>query len=182
MIKSKKTPHLKYYIILILAIFISLPLITGLIFYTPKIVLDTDKTPIEITVSSIDKDKKEIKATDNKTYQVEGVNYNNLKEGYRLSLEKRIEKEKTIYATKVVKEFYQTLSVKEPEKTDIDAISIIVQEYKIDDNKNTVIKDDKDKEYIIKNDSDPLRPTKGAKITLYKKENDNIYHISNNFK
>ena len=87
-----------------------------------------------------------------------------------------------MFSSKVIKEFYQTLSVKESEKTDITAVSITVKEYKIDDNKNTVIKDDNDKEYILKNDSDPLRPTKGAKITLYKKQNDNIYHISNNFK
>ncbi len=178
--KAKKTSHLKSYIILL--IFILLPLITSVIFNVPKKILDTDKNSIEITVSSVNKETKEITDTDNNTYQVEGINYNNVKEGYRLSLEKRTEKEKYMFSSKVIKEFYQTLSVKEPEKTDITAISITVKEYKIDDNKNTVIKDDNDKEYILKNDSDPLRPTKGAKITLYKKQNDNIYHISNNFK
>lgn len=178
--REKKTFHVKYYIILL--IFILLPLITSIIFHTPKKILETDKKSIEITVSSVNKETKEITDIDNNTYQVEGVNYNNVKEGYRLSLEKRIEKEKYIFSSKVIKEFYQTISVKEPEKTDITAVSIVVKDYKIDDNKNTVIKDDNDKEYILKNDSDPLRPTKGAKITLYKKQNDNIYHISNNFK
>ena len=178
--RAKKTFHVKSYIILL--IFILLPLITSIIFHTPKKILETDKKSIEITVSSVNKETKEITDIDNNTYQVEGVNYNNVKEGYRLSLEKRIEKEKYIFSSKVIKEFYQTISVKEPEKTDITAVSIIVKDYKIDDNKNTVIKDDNDKEYILKNDSDPLRPTKGAKITLYKKQNDNIYHISNNFK
>ena len=160
--RAKKTSHLKSYIILL--IFILLPLITSVIFNVPKNILDTDKNSIEITVSSVNKETKEITDTDNNTYQVEGVNYNNVKEGYRLSLEKRTEKEKYMFSSKVIKEFYQTLSVKEPEKTDITAVSI------------------NDKEYILKNDSDPLRPTKGAKITLYKKQNDNIYHISNNFK
>lgn len=178
--RAKKTFHVKSYIILL--IFILLPLITSIIFHTPKKILETDKNSIEITVSSVNKEIKEITDIDNNTYQVEGVNYNNVKEGYRLSLEKRIEKEKYIFSSKVIKEFYQTISVKEPEKTDITAVSIVVKDYKIDDNKNTVIKDDNDKEYILKNDSDPLRPTKGAKITLYKKQNDNIYHISNNFK
>ena len=178
--RAKKTFHVKSYIIL--SIFILLPLITSIIFHTPKKILETDKNSIEITVSSVNKETKEITDIDNNTYQVEGVNYNNVKEGYRLSLEKRIEKEKYIFSSKVIKEFYQTISVKEPEKTDITAVSIIVKDYKIDDNKNTVIKDENDKEYILKNDSDPLRPTKGAKITLYKKQNDNIYHISNNFK
>lgn len=178
--RAKKTFHVKSYIILL--IFILLPLITSIIFHTPKKILETDKKSIEITVSSVNKETKEITDIDNNTYQVEGVNYNNVKEGYRLSLEKRIEKEKYIFSSKVIKEFYQTISVKEPEKTDITAVSIVVKDYKIDDNKNTVIKDDNDKEYILKNDSDPLRPTKGAKITLYKKQNDNIYHISNNFK
>lgn len=178
--REKKTFHVKSYIILL--IFILLPLITSIIFHTPKKILETDKNSIEITVSSVNKETKEITDIDNNTYQVEGVNYNNVKEGYRLSLEKRIEKEKYIFSSKVIKEFYQTISVKEPEKTDITAVSIIVKDYKIDDNKNTVIKDENDKEYILKNDSDPLRPTKGAKITLYKKQNDNIYHISNNFK
>ncbi len=178
--RAKKTFHVKSYIILL--IFILLPLITSIIFHTPKKILETDKNSIEITVSSVNKETKEITDIDNNTYQVEGVNYNNVKEGYRLSLEKRIEKEKYIFSSKVIKEFYQTISVKEPEKTDITAVSIVVKDYKIDDNKNTVIKDDNDKEYILKNDSDPLRPTKGAKITLYKKQNDNIYHISNNFK
>lgn len=178
--RAKKTFHVKSYIILL--IFILLPLITSIIFHTPKKILETDKNSIEITVSSVNKETKEITDIDNNTYQVEGVNYNNVKEGYRLSLEKRIEKEKYIFSSKVIKEFYQTISVKEPEKTDITAVSIIVKDYKIDDNKNTVIKDENDKEYILKNDSDPLRPTKGAKITLYKKQNDNIYHISNNFK
>ena len=178
--RAKKTFHVKSYIILL--IFILLPLITSIIFHTPKKILETDKNSIEITVSSVNKETKEITDIDNNTYQVEGVNYNNVKEGYRLSLEKRIEKEKYIFSSKVIKEFYQTISVKEPEKTDITAVSIIVKDYKIDDNKNTVIKDENDKEYILNNDSDPLRPTKGAKITLYKKQNDNIYHISNNFK
>lgn len=178
--RAKKTFHVKSYIILL--IFILLPLITSIIFHTPKKILETDKKSIEITVSSVNKETKEITDIDNNTYQVEGVNYNNVKEGYRLSLEKRIEKEKYIFSSKVIKEFYQTISVKEPEKTDITAVSIVVKDYKIDDNKNTVIKDDNDKEYILKNDSDPLRPTKGAKITLYKKQNDNIYQISNNFK
>lgn len=178
--RAKKTFHVKSYIILL--IFILLPLITSIIFHTPKKILETDKNSIEITVSSVNKETKEITDIDNNTYQVEGVNYNNVKEGYRLSLEKRIEKEKYIFSSKVIKEFYQTISVKEPEKTDITAVSIVVKDYKIDDNKNTVIKDDNDKEYILKNDSDPLRPTKGVKITLYKKQNDNIYHISNNFK
>lgn len=178
--RAKKTFHVKSYIILL--IFILLPLITSIIFHTPKKILETDKNSIEITVSSVNKEIKEITDIDNNTYQVEGVNYNNVKEGYRLSLEKRIEKEKYIFSSKVIKEFYQTISVKEPEKTDITAVSIVVKDYKIDDNKNTVIKDENDKEYILKNDSDPLRPTKGAKITLYKKQNDNIYHISNNFK
>lgn len=178
--RAKKTFHVKSYIILL--IFILLPLITSIIFHTPKKILETDKNSIEITVSSVNKETKEITDIDNNTYQVEGVNYNNVKEGYRLSLEKRIEKEKYIFSSKVIKEFYQTISVKEPEKTDITAVSIVVKDYKIDDNKNTVIKDENDKEYILKNDSDPLRPTKGAKITLYKKQNDNIYHISNNFK
>lgn len=178
--RAKKTFHVKSYIILL--IFILLPLITSIIFHTPKKILETDKNSIEIIVSSVNKETKEITDIDNNTYQVEGVNYNNVKEGYRLSLEKRIEKEKYIFSSKVIKEFYQTISVKEPEKTDITAVSIVVKDYKIDDNKNTVIKDDNDKEYILKNDSDPLRPTKGAKITLYKKQNDNIYHISNNFK
>ena len=178
--RAKKTFHVKSYIILL--IFILLPLITSIIFHTPKKILETDKNSIEITVSSVNKETKEITDIDNNTYQVEGVNYNNVKEGYRLSLEKRIEKEKYIFSSKVIKEFYQTISVKEPEKTDITAVSIVVKDYKIDDNKNTVIKDDNDKEYILKNDSDPLRPTKAAKITLYKKQNDNIYHISNNFK
>lgn len=178
--RAKKTFHVKSYIILL--IFILLPLITSIIFHTPKKILETDKNSIEITVSSVNKETKEITDIDNNTYQVEGVNYNNVKEGYRLSLEKRIEKEKYIFSSKVIKEFYQTISVKEPEKTDITAVSIIVKDYKIDDNKNTVIKDENDKEYILKDDSDPLRPTKGAKITLYKKQNDNIYHISNNFK
>lgn len=178
--RAKKTFHVKSYIILL--IFILLPLITSIIFHTPKKILETDKNSIEITVSSVNKETKEITDIDNNTYQVEGVNYNNVKEGYRLSLEKRIEKEKYIFSSKVIKEFYQTISVKDPEKTDITAVSIVVKDYKIDDNKNTVIKDENDKEYILKNDSDPLRPTKGAKITLYKKQNDNIYHISNNFK
>lgn len=166
--RAKKTFHVKSYIILL--IFILLPLITSIIFHTPKKILETDKNSIEITVSSVNKETKEITDIDNNTYQVEGVNYNNVKEGYRLSLEKRIEKEKYIFSSKVIKEFYQTISVKDPEKTDITAVSIVVKDYKIDDNKNTVIKDENDKEYILKNDSDPLRPTKGAKITLYKNQ------------